>query len=646
MGALTELLASPEWARLLLVGVLGIYLGWTHKIYRVRCVECLTAALVVLALRQPLYLYLPPLPLLFATESLLLLIYTRWLSSFHRERPIYLGAHATTLLTVAAALGIYFAREGLQLALTVAVFPLFLGQGALLFAAALFVTKYNSDEGEMVALHRGRFASYPFLFALALLIFPEEGTFFRSVVLPLFLFYHASFTRLYHSFGRARLERERQFTRRYLDSTFDFMRTIGTAMKERIEVDSVLDYVVGSLVDSTAADAGVVYLRNPGDHHLSLRSERGHFPPPYHVSPSVRSKVGGVDQYLRATPIAVGEGVFGEAVEQNREIRLDDASEDRRFQEIMEDRASTITSLYAVPIQVGQEARGLLSIATTTPKKYLGRQDWDRCKVFATYCSLMLESLFNYLQLLEKQEMEREVDIAASIQQGLLPRSVPEAPGMEVSCYTAAARGVSGDYYDLEMEPAGRVFGLVCDVAGKGIPASLIMVIIRTIVHLERRGEYTLSTLLSLINRGIAGDLAVERFATACIFTYEPEGREFVFANGGHHPALLFRAEAGRFEELDTPGIPVGIEASTVYRETSAQLAPEDIVILYTDGILEAENETGDRFREHRLRETILSLRGEGAEAIVEGIVGAVEQFVGAAPQHDDQTLIVLKATE
>jgi sigma-B regulation protein RsbU (phosphoserine phosphatase) len=424
------------------------------------------------------------------------------------------------------------------------------------------------------------------------------------------------------------------------------MRTIGTAMKERIEVDSVLDYVVGSLVDSTAADAGVVYLRNTGDHHLSVRSERGHFPPPYHVSPSVRSKVGGVDQYLRATPIAVGEGIFGEAVEQNLEIRLEDASVDHRFQEIMEDRASTITSIYAVPIQVGSEARGLLSIATTTPKKYLGRQDWDRCKVFATYCSLMLESLFNYLQLLEKQEMEQEVDIAASIQRGLLPRSIPEAPGMEVYSYTAAARGVSGDYYDLEMEESGRLFGLVCDVAGKGIPASLIMVIIRTIVHMERRGSYTLSTLLSLINEGISGDLAVERFATACIFTYDPESGEVVFANGGHHPALVFRAREGRFEELDTPGIPVGIEASTVYEETSTHLEPGDLVILYTDGILEAENTGGERFREQRLRRAILQRRDSGAREIVAGIIDAVDSFVGTAPQHDDQTLIVLKATE
>jgi sigma-B regulation protein RsbU (phosphoserine phosphatase) len=433
MGALSVLLASPEWARLLLVGILGIYLGWTHRIYRVRCVRCLAAALLVLALRQPAYLYLPPLPLLLATESLLLLLYTRWLSSFNREASIYYGAHAAAALTIAAALGVYVAQGGLQLGLTIAAFLLFLGQGALLFAASLYVTKYNSDEGEVVALHRVRFVSYHILFVLALIIFPEEGIFFRALVLPLFLFYHASFTRLYHQFGRNRQERERQFTRRYLDSTFDFMRTIGTAMKERIEVDSVLDYVVGSLVDSTTADAGVVYLRNPGDHQLSVRSERGHFPPPYHVSPSVRSKVGGVDQYLRATPITLGEGIFGEAVAENLEIRLEDATEDSRFQEIMEDRASTITSIYAVPIQVGEEARGLLSIATTTPKKYLGRQDWDRCKVFATYCSLMLESLFNYLQLLEKQEMEREVDIAAAIQRGLLPRTIPEPPGAQVA---------------------------------------------------------------------------------------------------------------------------------------------------------------------------------------------------------------------
>ncbi len=258
----------------------------------------------------------------------------------------------------------------------------------------------------------------------------------------------------------------------------------------------------------------------------------------------------------------------------------------------------------------------------------------------------MLESLFNYLQLLEKQEMEREVDIAAAIQRGLLPRTIPEPPGAQIACYTAAAKGVSGDYYDLEEESSGRLFGLVCDVAGKGIPASLIMVIVRTIVHMERRREYSLSQLLSMINRGIATDLAVDRFATACIFTYEAREGRFVFANGGHHPALLFRAAEERFQELDTPGIPVGIEESTVYEETSARLEPGDLVILYTDGIIEAENREGERFREERLREAILMNSREEAGRIVAGITEAVDRFVGGAPQHDDQTLIVLKATE
>ncbi len=645
MGAFSGLLASPEWARLLLVGVLGMYLTWTHRIYGVRCFHCLASAIGFLALREPLYLVLQPLPLLLAGEALIMFSYTRWLSSFHRERTIIILSTLAVLLTVTLAAGVGITDFGVSLGLTIGAFLTLLAQGILLFSASLFVTTSNSDEGEIIDLHRGRFLSYPLLFVLALLLFPEEGLFFRALVLPLFLLYHASFIWLYHRHGRAKQERERQFTRRYLDSTFDFMRTIGTAMKERIEVDSVLDYVVGSLVESTAADAGVVYLREHKGEQLSVRSVRGRFPPPYHVSTSVKSKVGGVEQYLRAMPIRVGEGIFGEAVAKNQEVRLEDAAEDERIRELVEDRASHITSLFAVPIQVADEARGLLAIATTAPKKYLGRQDWDRCKVFATYCSLMLESLFNYLQLLEKQEIEREVEIAATIQQGLLPRELPELDNGEIACYTSAARGVSGDYYDVNRNRDGELFGLVCDVAGKGIPASLIMVIIRTIVHIEQRSSYRLRELLDLINRGIASDLGADRFATACIFTYRGDSRSFTFANGGHHPALLLRHGAEAFEELDTPGIPVGIEAETRYAETSTTLEPGDLVILYTDGIIEAKNSEGERFEEERLRRVIKRAREGSANAIISAILEDVEAFVSGAPQHDDQTLIVLKAT-
>lgn len=645
MGALTALLTSPEWARLLLVGVLALYLSWISKMYGVRGAVYPTMVLSILALRELLYRTVSPWHLLVASEALIILLYVLWLTTYHRERWILIAAYPATVGTIIFAAAAYATAGATAIGFKIAATLCLLLHGGLLFAAALYVTKYNSDDGEIIALNRGRFASYPAFFILALLIFPEEGVFFRAVVLPLLLTYHAAFIRLPHRSGRARLERERQFTRRYLDSTFDFMRTIGTAMRERIEVDSVLEYVVASLVDSTSADAGVIYLREAEEDLLSLRSERGHFPPPYHVSPSVRAKVGGVDQYLRATPIAVGEGVFGEAVEQNREIRLEDASEDPRFLELMEDRASTIASIYAVPIQVGREVRGLLSIATTTPKKQLGKQDWDRIKVFGNYCSLMLESLFNYLQLLEKQEIEQEVEIAAGIQRGLLPRETPTVPGVEVSSYTAAARGVSGDYYDLDREEDGRLFGLVCDVAGKGIPASLIMVILRTIVHMERRGNYRLRELLGSINRAIAADVAAERFATACVFTYEPESGSFTFANGGHHPALLYRRREERFEELDTPGIPVGIEKEMEYEETTTHLAPGDLVLLYTDGIVEAENSAGYQFGDERLRELLASNPDAGAQEIVASIVAGVSRFAAGVPQHDDQTLIALKVS-
>lgn len=481
--------------------------------YGARGARNLRLAVTVIAVREILYLRFPPWHLLLVTEALIILCYARWLATYHKERPLFVGVHLAATGVVTLTIASFLAAGAVETSLRAGAILSLLAEGMLLFTGALYVTKYNSDDGEIIALNRGRFISYPILFVLGLLIFPEEGLFFRGIVLPLFFLFHASFVRLPHRSGRARQQRERQFTRRYLDSTFDFMRTIGTAMRERIEVDSVLDYVVGSLVDSTSADAGVIYLREPTEEFLSLRSERGYFPPPYHVSPSVRSKVGGVDQYLRATPIRVGDGLFGEAVERNLEIRLEDASEDPRFRELMEDRASTISSIYAVPIQVGREVRGVLSIATTTPKKRLGRQDWDRVKVFANYCSLMLESLFNYLQLLEKQEMEQEVEIAAGIQRGLLPTEIPDLPGVEIGCYTAAARGVSGDYYDIQDEGTGGLFGLVCDVAGKGIPASLIMVILRTIVHMQRREQYQLSRLLGSINRAIASDVAVERFA-------------------------------------------------------------------------------------------------------------------------------------
>jgi sigma-B regulation protein RsbU (phosphoserine phosphatase) len=262
-----------------------------------------------------------------------------------------------------------------------------------------------------------------------------------------------------------------------------------------------------------------------------------------------------------------------------------------------------------------------------------------------------MEALYNYTELIEKKEIEREVGIAADIQKWFLPAELPKIDGLDVAAASYPARGVSGDYYDVlpipqkKGEGKGKAAVLICDVAGKGVPASLVMVMIRTIVHLIAGAGRSAGQIAGLVNRGVAGNVSIERFATFSYLMCDPASGAVEYANAGHHPLLLYRAAGDEFEKVDADGLPIGLDKKSSYSQVEVQLEPGDIALLYTDGIVEAMNAADEQFGEDRVREV---LRGNGtsaasAEEIMRKLYDELESFVDGAPQHDDETLIVMK---
>ncbi|MFW5712071.1 MAG: PP2C family protein-serine/threonine phosphatase, partial [Spirochaetota bacterium] len=203
-----------------------------------------------------------------------------------------------------------------------------------------------------------------------------------------------------------------------------------------------------------------------------------------------------------------------------------------------------------------------------------------------------------------------------------------------------------GDYYDvIPLRKKGKAVVLICDVAGKGVPASLVMVMIRTIVHLIAGAGRDVAKVVSLINRGVAGNVSIERFATLSYLTVDLKTGRVEYCNAGHHPLLVYRAATGAFETFDTDGLPIGLEKSSEYEHTHLQLRKDDVVMLYTDGVTEAMNYQDEQFGEDRVKNIVanVSVNGSSAFQIMQAIFTGIDKFVGGAPQHDDETLIILK---
>lgn len=427
-----------------------------------------------------------------------------------------------------------------------------------------------------------------------------------------------------------------------VESLLRFLSTVGDAMRNHADPQIVLSYIVSNVIEATGAESGAVLLVDEYEDVLTLRETQGIFPPPFEVPDVVKGKLGAVERFFQSQRIPLGETVLGQVAASAQPVYIPNAAKDERLKHNWAKDACYISSLVVVPLLQEDRVYGVLGLANRSGKLF-GESDFERTRMYGEYASMTLSNLFNYLEMLEKREIEGQVNVAADIQQRLLPRRMPRNQSVDVFSFSQPAKGVSGDYYDvLAVDRSGTIGVLICDVAGKGVPASLVMVMIRTIVHLVASSRRDAKTILKWVNLGVTGTVEVDRFATMSFMTYNPQTRTLQYSNAGHHPALVRRAD-GAITAIDTSGLPIGLERDTDFAMETVELSSGDAVLLYTDGIIEAMNSDGEQFGVERLK-TMFQTHGTGnSEQVVHTLTEEIESFVGRAQQHDDQTLIVLR---
>jgi sigma-B regulation protein RsbU (phosphoserine phosphatase) len=251
------------------------------------------------------------------------------------------------------------------------------------------------------------------------------------------------------------------------------------------------------------------------------------------------------------------------------------------------------------------------------------------------------------------REMERkntELAIAAEIQQSFLPDTLPQIAPFEIAAKSIMAREVGGDFFDaipFEVIQMGRdrlgIF--IADVSGKGIPAALFMALSRIVVRVNAIWhQQEPAEAIRDANGIITADSKSGMFVTLFYGVLDAQDRSLTYVNAGHNPPLICRSSDGSFSELPATGMAIGAVPDAAYDAGSTVLEPGDVLVLYTDGITEAENPEQEMFGEDRLREAIVGVRMLSAAAIVAAILESVQEFSGSAPQSDDITLMVVRS--
>jgi phosphoserine phosphatase RsbU/P len=253
------------------------------------------------------------------------------------------------------------------------------------------------------------------------------------------------------------------------------------------------------------------------------------------------------------------------------------------------------------------------------------------------------------LELADRLAMKRDLEIAREIQGWLVPKTPPHIQGLDIAFVTRPANTVSGDYYDAFLRPAPpgsptgqRLLIVVADVAGKSVPAALLMATFQASLHTLAVDDLPLPELIARLNRYTsAHSFGGLRFTTAFMAELELDTGNLAFVNAGHNAPFLMRA-GGNVERLVVGGLPLGIESAEAYESGRVPLHAGDRLVVFSDGLVESQNRDEAEYGEERLLEVLASTAGLSAQEELNRILDSVDEFVRKAPRFDDTTCLVL----
>ena len=299
----------------------------------------------------------------------------------------------------------------------------------------------------------------------------------------------------------------------------------------------------------------------------------------------------------------------------------------------------------AVRIEVEGTAVGLLLVGDKESRRGVGPfRDADRrtLNLFANQAAIALENARLHRQALEKERLEREMELAADIQRQLLPTGTPWLPGFEFSGWNRPTWQVGGDYYDFLKLGGDRLGLLVADVTGKGLAAALLVSTLHSSLRLLFDGAEVGEDLLSRLNEHIVRSSSPNKFITLILAELEPSTGRLRSFNAGHNPGLLVRP-SGEITHLRSGGMPMGLLSGASYRSQSFEVRPGDLLCLYSDGITECTSPGDEEFGLDRLESLLRRERERPLPEIARGVDAAMIDFAAGSPQSDDQTLVLLR---
>ena len=352
------------------------------------------------------------------------------------------------------------------------------------------------------------------------------------------------------------------------------------------------------------------------------------------------------DLEIREIRLPVGQGIAGHVAETRKVENIDDVYQDERFDRRWDEKTGYQTrNMLTLPLLTHEgKVVGVVQVLNKVSGPFT-EYDIELLSALASHAAIALDNAQLVQHYVEKQKMQQSLEIARHIQLSLLPDEAPNVEGFDIAGWTHPCDQTGGDYYDFIPLPEGRVGVVIGDVSSHGIGPALLMTASRATLRALVTTTDDLAEMLCRVNDRLADDMEEGRFITLFYSMLDPSDRVLRYTSAGHEPGLVYRAATGEFDELLSTGFPLGIIPESEFPEgPTITLQSGDVLVLTTDGIIEATNEAGEEFGRDRLRQVIRKHSERSSNDLIEAIHRAASEFCGQAEQRDDLTLVAVRA--
>lgn len=431
---------------------------------------------------------------------------------------------------------------------------------------------------------------------------------------------------------------------------FEFLHTLGAALEEDHSAAKLNREIVDGVCDVVGARGGAIYLLDRKRGFLLPKYLSKKCPPliglPVEVLEQLKGDRQALQSHVKLSKVQADEGMLGSVLGGGFPVWVKDLKNHDAFRDAFVLYEGDVSAL-AAPLSYGGRDLGVLVAARSHEDGQYSKGDFELFRSAAEQAAFALGNAMIHREAGEKRKMESELRTARDVQSVLLPSEQPQIPGWRVEGMNKPARIISGDYYDYIPMGDGKWAVVIADVSGKGVAAGLLMAMCRSVLRAELERDNDPVRVLDKVNRLLFPDIREDSFISLALYVIDEVSGKIQLVRAGHDKAPLLRQGADEVEWVKPPGLAIGLDDGDVFARVTKsyefEMGAGDCLLIYTDGVTEAENQAEEEFGVERMVESLRKGALLGAEEIVRELMKDMNDFTKGVRQMDDVTVIALE---